>query len=76
MPNLVYPNQHIDAGTRWFKRDHVIVPHIVKITFNLDIESTDKRCIFDNVSRAMVKKVLIFGSQEIDVVNNTRILSI
>ena len=76
MPNLVYPNQHIDAGTRWFKRDHVIVPYIVKITFNLDIESTDKICIFDNVSRAVVKKVLIFGTQEIDVVNNTRILSI
>ena len=31
-------------------RDRVIVPHTVKITFNLDIESTDKtRSIVNNV---------------------------
>ena len=38
-------------------RNHVIVPGTVKITFNLDIESTDEtRNIANNVGRALVKK--------------------
>ena len=38
-------------------RDHVIVPDTVEITFNFDIESTDKtRSIVYNVGRALVKK--------------------
>ena len=36
MPDLLYPNQHIDTETRWFKRDHIIVPNTVKFMFNLD----------------------------------------
>ena len=46
IPNIAYPNQHIDIEISHGSRDHVIVPGTVKITFNLDIESTDKarRC--------------------------------
>lgn len=41
--------------------------------FNLENESADKaRSIADNTGRALVnKKVLIFGSKEIDTINNT-----
>ena len=40
--NIAYPNQHIDTEISHGSRDHLIVPGTVKITFNLDIESTDK----------------------------------
>ena len=36
------PNEHVDIEIPYGSRDHVIVPDTVKITFNLDIESTDK----------------------------------
>ena len=42
MPNIAYPNQHIDNEILHGSRDHVIVPDTLKITFNLDIESIDK----------------------------------
>ena len=42
MPNIAYPKQHIDTEIPHGSRDHVIIPDIVKITFNLDITSTDK----------------------------------
>ena len=42
MPNIAYPNQHNDIEIPHGSRDHVIVPDTVKITFNLDIESTYK----------------------------------
>ena len=42
MPNIVYPGQHIDIEIPQGSRDYVIIPDTVKITFNLDIESTDK----------------------------------
>ena len=58
MPDLLYPNQHIDTETRWFKRDHVIVPNTVKFMFNLDNDW---------------KNVLILGSQKTDAVKNTDI---
>ena len=53
-------------------RDHVIIPDTVKITFNLDIRSTDKaRSVANNVGMALVnKKVLILGSKDIDTINN------
>ena len=77
MPNIAYPNNHIDIlhGSR----DHVIVTGTVEIMFNVNIESTDKtRSIVNNVRRALVKKkkrkkkkgVLKFGSKEIDTINN------
>ena len=75
MPNIAYPNQHIDIEIPHGSRDHVIVPDTVKITFNLDIESTDKtRGIASNVGRALVKKkVLMLGSKDIDTINNSDI---
>ena len=55
IPIMAYPNQHIHIEIPHGARDHVIVPDTVKITFNLDIESTDKiRSIVYNVGRALV----------------------
>ena len=42
MPNIAYPNQHIDIEVPHGSRDYVVIPDTVKITFNLDTESTDK----------------------------------
>lgn len=46
-----------------------------KITFNLDIKSTDKtRSIVNSVGRKLVKKkVLMLGSKELYTVNRTDI---
>ena len=73
MPNIAYPNQHIDIEITHGSRDHVIVPDNVKITFSLDIELTDKaRSVVNNVDRALVKKkVLMLGSKDIDTINNS-----
>ena len=75
MPNMAYPNQHIDIEIPHGSRDHVVVPDTLKITFNLDIELTDKtRSIANNVGRALLKKkVLMLGSKEIDTINNADI---
>ena len=75
MPNIVHPNQHIDNEMPHGSRDHVIVPDTVKITFNLDITSTDKaRSVVNNLARALgKKKVLMLGSKEIDTINNSDI---
>ena len=73
IPNIGYPNQHIDveipAGSR------IIVPDTLNITFNLDVESKDKtRSAVNNVGRALdKKKVLMLGSKEIDMVNQSYI---
>ena len=57
IPNIAYPNQHIDTEIPHGSRDHVIVPNTIKISLNLDIKSTDKaRSVVNNVSRALVKK--------------------
>ena len=68
MPNIAYPNQHIDIEILHGSRDHVIIPDTVKITFNLDITSTDKaRSVVSNVGRALMrKKVLMLGSKYYD----------
>ena len=75
MPNKAYPNQHTDTEILHGSRDHVVVPDTVKITFNLDIKSTDKtRSVVNNVGRALVnKKVLMLGSKDIDTINNSDI---
>ena len=51
------------------------MPYTVKITFNLDIELTDKtRSSVNNVGKPLVKqKILILGSKEIDMINNSNI---
>ena len=57
MPYIAYPNQHNDTEIPHGSRDHVIMPDTVKITFNLDIQSTEKaRSVVSNVGRALVKK--------------------
>ena len=75
MPNIAYPNQHIEIEIPHGSRDHVVVPNTVKITFNLDIESTDKaRSVVNNVDRALVKeKVLMLGSKDFHTFNNSEI---
>ena len=75
MPNIAYPNQHIDIEIPHCWRDHVIVPDTVKITFNLDIEWTDEaRSVVNNVGRVLLKKkLLILGSESIDTINNSDI---
>ena len=42
IPNIAYPSQHIDTDIPHGSRNHPIIPDTVKITFNLDIESTNK----------------------------------
>ena len=75
IPNIGYPNQHTDIEIPQGSTDHVIVPNTIKITLNLDIESTDKaRSIVNNAGRALVKKkVLMFGSTDIDTISNSDI---
>ena len=75
MPNIAYPYQHIDIEIPHGSRDYVIVADTVKITFNLDIESTVKaRSVANNVGWALVKKkVLMLDSKDIDVINNSDI---
>ena len=75
MPNIVHPNQHIDNEMPHGSRDHVIVPDTVKITFNLDIKSTDKtRSIVNNAGRTLVKKkVLMLSSKDIDMISSSDI---
>ena len=56
-PNAGHPNHYIDIEIPHGSRDHVIIPDVVKITFNLDIESTDKaRSVGNSVGRTLVKK--------------------
>ena len=75
MSNIAYPNQQIDIEIPHGSRDHVIIPDTVKITFNLDIASTDKaHSVVSNVGRTLVKKkVLMHGSKDIDTINNSDI---
>ena len=75
IPNIAHATQHIDIEIPQGSRDHVIVLDTLKITFNLDIESTDKaRSAENNVGRALVKKkVLMLGSTDIDTINNSDI---
>ena len=74
-PNMAHPGQHIDTEISHSSRDHVIVPDTVKITFNLDITSTDKaRSVVNNKDRTMVKKKeLLLGLKNIVTINNSDI---
>ena len=75
MPNMAYPGQHIGIEIPHGLTHHVIVPDIVRITFNLEIESKDKaRSVVNNVGRTLVrKKVLMLGSKDTDAINNADI---
>ena len=72
-PNIAYPGQQFKIIISQRSSDHVIVPDTVIITFDLDIEPTDKaRSVVNIVGRTLVKKkVLKLGSKEIDVINNS-----
>ena len=74
MPNIAYPDEHIDIEIPHGSRGHVIIPDTVKIMFNLDITSTGKtRSVVNNIGRVLVKKLLILGSKDIDTINNSNI---
>ena len=75
IPNIAYPSQHTDTDIPHGSRDHAIIPDTVTITFNLDIESTDKvRSVVNNVGRALEKKkVLTLGSTDTETINNSDI---
>ena len=75
IPNIAYPNQHIDVEIPHGSRDHAIIPGTLKITFNLDIGSTgNARSVLNNVGRALVKKkVFMLGPKDIDTINNSDI---
>ena len=74
-PNIAYPRQHIDIEIPHCSRDHVIIPDTLKITFDLDLESKDKtRSVGNNVGRPLIKKkLLILGSKEIEMIDNSDI---
>ena len=75
MKDIAYPNEHIDIEIPRGSKDHIIVSDTVKITFDLDTESTDKaRNVVNDVGRTLVKKkVLMLGAKEIDTINNSDI---
>ena len=78
MLSITCPSQHIGIETLHGSIDHKTVPDTIKITFNLDIESTGKpRNIVKNAGRALVKKkVLMLGSKGTDTINNSDIYGI
>ena len=74
IPNIGYPNQHIDVEIPTGSRDQIIVSGTLKITFNLLTSKDKTRSVVNNVGRVLVKKkVLILGSKEIDTVNQSYI---
>ena len=55
--NIAYPGQHFKIKIHKGSIDHVIVPNTHKITFGLEIESTDKaHSVVNKVRRTLVKK--------------------
>ena len=73
MPNITYSNQHTDIEIRNGSRDHVIVLDNVKVTFNLDNESSEKaRSVVNNVLREVAKEPMpMLVSKDSDTINNT-----
>ena len=64
-PNIAYPDQHFKTIIPQGSFDHAIVPDIFKITFDLDIESTDKaRSAVNNLGRTLVKKKCLSLAQK------------
>ena len=70
-PNIAYPGQQFKIKISKGSIDHVIVPNTLKITFDLEIKSTDKaRSVVNNVGRILIKKDSL-RSKMIDVINNS-----
>ena len=64
-PNIAYPGQHFKIIITQGQVDHVIAPDTLKITFDLDLTSTDKaRTVVNNVGRTLVKKKYLDLVQE------------
>ena len=65
IPNRAYPNQHIDIEILHGSRNDVIVPDTVQITFNFDVESTDKTyCIVLTYFEIFKRYLYPFGLKE------------
>ena len=73
IPNMTYPNQHVKIELPHGLSDLIIVLDTIKVTFNLPIESREKRrSIIKNEGRALAKKkVLMLRSKEIERINNS-----
>ena len=56
-PNIACPGQHFKIKTPKGSIDHVILLIPLKMTFDLEIKSTDKgRSVVNDVGRTLVKK--------------------
>ena len=72
IPNMTYTNQHLKIELPHGLRDLVIVTDTIKVSFNLHIESTDKRGsnVKSEGSALAKRKVLMLCSKEVDRINN------
>ena len=56
-PNIAYPGQHFKVIIPQGSADHVIVPDTLKITFGIELTSTDRAVLLQkNVGRTLVNK--------------------
>lgn len=69
--NMAYLKPHNDIETPHSLRDYVIVAGTIKLTFDTDIQSTDKTC--SAVKNLVKKKVITLGSKETDIIDNADI---
>ena len=59
-PNIAYPGQNFNILIPQGSVGHVIVPDTLKITFDLELTSTDKaRSVANNSGRTLVKKKVL-----------------
>ena len=59
-PNIAYPGQNFNILIPQGSAGHVIVPDTLKITFDLELTSTDKaRSVANNSGRTLVKKKVL-----------------
>ena len=57
-PNIAYSGQNFKIIIPQGSADHVIVPYILKITFDLELTSTDKaRTVVNKIGITVVKKI-------------------
>ena len=75
--NAAHHNRHFGVKIPSGPHKHAIVPDSLRLRFNFDLESTDKtRSTVNNIGRAIVqKKTLLFGSHEIQSINNADIVN-
>ena len=56
MPNIAYPNQHIDIEITHSSRDHVLVLHTIKITFKCS-------CLVQKVLTRLTTQIFMTGTR-------------